>query len=594
MARLGRTTGDAQLLGRAALGIGSIGGGFEVRLLDAPQQALLAEAIDALGGGGDGGDGDSALRSLLMARRSVAISLDAGHDERAALADEAVAMARRVGDDVALGYALGAWCDAHAGPADIDRRAVAATEMIVVATRAGDAELELLARRFAMVAALEAGEIGAVRRQVDAFAALADRIRMPEFCWYARLMEAMLAHVAGDLVEAERLVQEASELGRLAHSENARMLADGALGPIIGRDAGDRNFVDRIIEVNCVIPEATRGFDAATGMRLYQVGFDSSPEVIGRAMEACVELQRATSIDDGLYLLMAWLVGNGAAFVGDQERVADMEEALAPFEGRFVLDGTGSVCHEPVAAVLARLAAAAGDADLAAARFERAIEAARSIGAPLMQRRLEAEAAHGRASVPGTDARPRRGRLQREGDVWVVEFAGAACRLKHSKGLADLAVLVARPGQDVHVFDLVAATDGTAIDARGATERPDRSDAGPVIDHAAKAAYEERIRQLTEEIEAAERRGDDDEAARLDDERAALLSHLAAALGLGGRPRTAGSDVERARKAVGMRIRDAIRRIDDAVPDLGRHLHHAVQTGTTCVYRPEHPVDWRT
>jgi hypothetical protein len=47
------------------------------------------------------------------------------------------------------------------------------------------------------------------------------------------------------------------------------------------------------------------------------------------------------------------------------------------------------------------------------------------------------------------------------------------------------------------------------------------------------------------------------------------------------------------RKAVTNRIRDAIIRIQQVHPALGRHLKLAVRTGTFCGYHPEHPVDWQ-
>jgi hypothetical protein len=40
------------------------------------------------------------------------------------------------------------------------------------------------------------------------------------------------------------------------------------------------------------------------------------------------------------------------------------------------------------------------------------------------------------------------------------------------------------------------------------------------------------------------------------------------------------------------RIRDAIRRISEAHPELGRHLARSVRTGTFCVYEPDQPVRW--
>jgi hypothetical protein len=76
-------------------------------------------------------------------------------------------------------------------------------------------------------------------------------------------------------------------------------------------------------------------------------------------------------------------------------------------------------------------------------------------------------------------------------------------------------------------------------------------------------------------------------------ERDFLAAELAAALGLGGRPRVAGNPTERARKAITNRIRLAIDRVAAVHPTLGHHLRHSIHTGTFCAYKPEHPVHWQ-
>ena len=40
------------------------------------------------------------------------------------------------------------------------------------------------------------------------------------------------------------------------------------------------------------------------------------------------------------------------------------------------------------------------------------------------------------------------------------------------------------------------------------------------------------------------------------------------------------------------RVKDAIRRIGGAHPDLGRHLARSVRTGTFCVYEPDQLTIW--
>jgi hypothetical protein len=75
-------------------------------------------------------------------------------------------------------------------------------------------------------------------------------------------------------------------------------------------------------------------------------------------------------------------------------------------------------------------------------------------------------------------------------------------------------------------------------------------------------------------------------AERLQRERDAITAELKRAVGLGGRLRKVGSLTERARVNVTRRLRDAVTRIADVHPELGRHLSDAVRTGTHCDYRP--------
>ena len=51
---------------------------------------------------------------------------------------------------------------------------------------------------------------------------------------------------------------------------------------------------------------------------------------------------------------------------------------------------------------------------------------------------------------------------------------------------------------------------------------------------------------------------------------------------------------ERARSAVSKRIRDALQRIRDHNPSLGRYLMVTVKTGRTCAYvlDPAEPITW--
>jgi hypothetical protein len=115
------------------------------------------------------------------------------------------------------------------------------------------------------------------------------------------------------------------------------------------------------------------------------------------------------------------------------------------------------------------------------------------------------------------------------------------------------------------------------------------------MDAEARSAYQRRLREVEEELAEAER--DNDEARRIlaERDRDYLLAELAGAVGLGGRMRTTGGTVERARTSVTRSLRYAIARIAEQLPELGAHLDGAVRTGTGCCYRPDPvaPLEWR-
>jgi predicted ATPase len=183
------------------------------------------------------------------------------------------------------------------------------------------------------------------------------------------------------------------------------------------------------------------------------------------------------------------------------------------------------------------------------------------------------------ADRPGPEASPAASAFRREGPVWHLAFDGDAVRLPDAKGFHDLAALLAKPGREIHAAELM----GMAVEA---------PDTGPALDAQARRSYESRIVELQAELVEAEDAHDRGAAERARLEMDLLVEHLTAATGLGGRPRRAGGNHERARSAVGWRIRAAITRIGDAHPSLGRHLRATVRTGTWCSYQPESPIQW--
>lgn len=198
------------------------------------------------------------------------------------------------------------------------------------------------------------------------------------------------------------------------------------------------------------------------------------------------------------------------------------------------------------------------------------------------------------AGVGRGEATSHTGVFRRDGEYWTIGFGGDSFRLHDAKGLRYLARLLAVPGREIHVLDLVAAErDPQAVvagDGRPAAADigpPGFGDAGEVLDAQARDAYRERLTELEGEIAEAEGWNDPERISRLRVERDLLVQELAASLGLGGRSRVVASAAERARLSVGKAIRAAMHRIETHSRPLGRHLAVSVHTGTFCSYTPD-------
>jgi hypothetical protein len=241
---------------------------------------------------------------------------------------------------------------------------------------------------------------------------------------------------------------------------------------------------------------------------------------------------------------------------------------------------------------------APGDRQRAAALLADARREARELGLGRLLRRVEGagEARLAPPAPPRPAPGPREGVavLRRQGEVWLVAFAGRETRLRHAKGLAHLAELLLHPGREFHALDLAGGT--TASPSPGASARAasdaglavdGAGDAGELLDARARTAYEARLEDLRDTLAEAERFGDPERAARAREEIEFLAGELVRGTGLGGRARRSGSAAERARLNVTRAIGAVLRKIALDCPALGEHLAASVRTGAFCCYAPD-------
>ena len=467
-------------------------------------------------------------------------------------------------------------------PGTAAERLSIAGELAAAAAAAGETELMLEAHLARLVALLELGD-PAFTLELGTFTRLAEQAAIPRYLYLARSRQATAASLTGPLETADELIAAAGAYGERIGEPDAWAVESSQLAGL----AYLRRDWTRLSSVAAARGQALTPPPLAWHERAWRL-----VEAGDRDGAAALVASVPTLPAGYRWRHTAMLAGSAelAAAVADRPRCAALYEQLLPRAGEFAVVGAAVFTTGPVALQLGLLAAVLGRPDDAVAHLDAAARRSDRLGAALFATRARAERARVLAASGHSATGPGTGTggnvFRRDGDVWALAFGGRTTALKDAKGLRDLAVLLAVPGREVAATELAAGANGEAAAAIGALG------ADPVLDDRARAAYRTRLADLDDELATADAHHDLERSARLAAERGALIDELARATGLGGRRRRLGDAAERARTTVTARIRDAIRRIEQAHPELGAHLRASIVTGTRCAYRPAETVRW--
>jgi predicted ATPase len=613
---------DPEVLASAALGYADPGAdlGLAYQATD-PRTALLLEQalasvpkVDAL----------APTRARLLARLASDLYFSSQADRSRALAEEAISLARCSGDVWVLVQALAVYHDAYVvGHVDAAEAVVQSTEMLDLARSTGDPALLLVAHRARVFDLLASGDLASTDAEISAFSRLADMTAVPAYQWWPAVWRAMRAQAQGQLQRAESLASQAFALGRSSF-EGLALANLGFLAFFTARDRG------RLEDLEVATREfaATNADIPAIGAALVLLLAET-----GKIDEAVGAFDALAAHDFGRLQDRNWpaawfQLARAAYLTGAREHASVLQRLGRRFAGECVMVSLGTVYLGSADLGLAWLADILDRFDEADEHYRRAEATNQRLGARtwLAQARADHAGLLLRRKAPGDadtvtelavaaragaedigmekivaicdvilgDTSPRgesfpgvsaQGVFRKDGEIWTVAYHGTSARVSHAKGLADIARLLATPGQPVSAAELVALQAPGTEDLR--TRRGD-----DVFDQQARQEIRARMSELDQALADAEDEGDSERAARVKAERDVLFEHLEEALGLGGRSRRLGDREERARKAVGVRIRHGIDRIEAVHPALGAHLRRSIDTGRWCVYRPERSVDW--
>jgi tetratricopeptide (TPR) repeat protein len=330
----------AELFGRAALGYGG-------RILwdtsrnDDALVPLLEGALAAVG------RGDSAIRVRLMARLAGGPLRDARFppERRVALSDEALSMARRLGDRATLAYALDGYISSRHSPEFTPEQVALATELLETAAEVGDLERAVEGHEHRLGALLELGEMKRAKNDLHAIVNLARELRQPSQVWYVAENRAMLALLEGRFVEAEELIGEALGLGQDAQPWNATFSYRLQLYVL-------RWEQERLSEISPLVENWVREYPTYPLWRcilahmLDRVGRETEARSIFEALAA--DDFTSLPFDESWLVGMALLAETASAF-GDIAAAATLYERLLPYADRVAVSyseiSTGAVAR---------------------------------------------------------------------------------------------------------------------------------------------------------------------------------------------------------------------------------------------------------
>jgi tetratricopeptide (TPR) repeat protein len=582
-------------------------------------------------------EGDSSLRAQVLARLATQLYPTGQTERQAILSEQAVGMARRLGDPQALMVAPHGRHWATLSPDHVDVRLANAAEMLDIAATVDDEEMAFLARHARLHAFLELCDVAGVDAELEAMAQIADRIRQPFYQWHIASMRAMRALLDGRLDEAERLARRTLDAG-LRPSVHMTYMYEHALMIAIRWQQGRLGeWRERVRAHGDRYPSVARWRDALAAAELADERTARS-EVERHARSGFADLAR-----DGLWILHLCALAEACVLIGDQQRAGQLYDLLLPYGERNAVS-LSTVPFGPVALRLGTLAALLERWEEAERHFEAAMERCSRLGARAVTARVlyersrmllarddggdharavellgQAEAICRELDLPGISKRltaltqterpegvqsAAGAVFRREGDYWTLAYRGELARLRDAKGLRYLACLLRHPGRELHVLELVRQVEGSPAEPAQGLRRADADaaalgrsrleEAEPLLDAQARQAYRRRLRELEEDLAEARSWNDPERAARAEAEMDALTAELAGAAGLGGRNRALATPAERARVSVTKATRTAIRTVGRQCPALGDHLAASVRTGRFCSYAPpgEAPPAW--
>ncbi|MGH2943694.1 MAG: hypothetical protein ACRDLN_13070, partial [Solirubrobacteraceae bacterium] len=368
---LARKLASPERLAHAALGYSAAVEGFEFGRVDDALIALLSEAREGLG------PQDGPLLAQVLGRLSSELYYSDRSQERSALGEQAVAMARRIGDRATLASTLSARFLTLWGPGNTRQRLQIASDVVALGKEIGDRELVLHGHDWRVVSLMELGDWVGADIEMAVHARLAEELRDPVHLWHVPVFQANRALLEGRLIDAERLAGEALAVGRWVHAQNAAQLYAAQLFML-------RVEQGRLSEMARPMQEFSHRYPAVP---VWRAAAAFALAVLGRTDDARREFDALTAgglaelPHDGEWLSTIALLVRIGKRIGDKQRTGELGELIAPYADQAIIAARGAACLGPASRYAGLAAATAGRTKEAIAYFEHSLTMVRRWGA---------------------------------------------------------------------------------------------------------------------------------------------------------------------------------------------------------------------
>jgi class 3 adenylate cyclase/DNA-binding CsgD family transcriptional regulator len=320
---------------------------------------------------------DRALRARVLGGLARTLSLTGAQQGAAQYGQQAVDMARRLGEPGTLAYTLNAKLYLPWRPEDVEQRLIDATEMLRLAEEVRDDESIHHAHYWRMHSALEIGDIQTYDTVAEIHAQMSEARQEPFYVRNSKAFQAMRALMRGDFAASEALAQQALSIGQRLQFEDTA----GAFGLqmfTICREQG------RLKEFEPAVKHFVQQHGAASTWR---PGLALIYSEFGRQREARREFEHLAQHDfadfprDALWLTCITYLAEICTFLGDAARAVILYPLLLPYAGRNIVVGGGIVCYGAASRYLGMLAATMGHWQEAEQHFEDALAMNARMGA---------------------------------------------------------------------------------------------------------------------------------------------------------------------------------------------------------------------